>query len=499
MNRAVGAMLTPTTQASSVVSRPCASPRQFTRRSLLGSALVGSTVLALPPLVASAAVSESDTTPGRWRTWLLTSSDELRPAEPAQPAPEELSELVELQGQRSAATLATIAKWDHPTVVLPWTHLALDLIRVHTPNPVRAARALALLHVALYDTLVATADARAAYPRPAPATDKALVPLGNPFPEASSFPSDHAAVAAAAAMVLDYLFPKESTGELIALGEEAATSQILAARAFRSDIEAGQAIGRAVGERAVARGKADGSAEAWDGSGRLTGEGFWEPTPPGYFQQPVEPFAGTWQPWVLARGDQYRPAPPPPVRSPGWMAELAAVQEAVARRTPEQEAAVQFWAGTPGTVTPAGLWIEIVRDLIVRDGLDAAHAARVLALTSVAMADSFICCWDAKYTYWTARPITADPELDVLIPTPPFPSYTSGHATASTAAATVLGYLFPDDAAVLTAQAEEAKQSRLWAGIHFPIDTDMGAVGGGMIGRLVVARARGDGAEVSTG
>jgi membrane-associated phospholipid phosphatase len=115
----------------------------------------------------------------------------------------------------------------------------------------------------------------------------------------------------------------------------------------------------------------------------------------------------------------------------------------------------------------------------------------------VAMADSFICCWDAKYTFWTERPITADQRLNVLIPTPPFPSYTSGHATASAAAATVLGYLFSEDAAKLAAQAEEAKQSRLWAGIHFPIDTDMGALGGAMIGRLVVARARGDGAEDS--
>jgi membrane-associated phospholipid phosphatase len=110
------------------------------------------------------------------------------------------------------------------------------------------------------------------------------------------------------------------------------------------------------------------------------------------------------------------------------------------------------------------------------------------------MADAFICCWDAKYAYWLARPITADPSLDVLIPTPPFPSYTSGHSTISTAAATVLGYLFPDDEAELLAQAEEAKQSRLWAGIHFPLDNEMGALGGGMIGRLVVARAREDGA-----
>jgi hypothetical protein len=75
----------------------------------------------------------------------------------------------------------------------------------------------------------------------------------------------------------------------------------------------------------------------------------------------------------------------------------------------------------------------------------------------------------------------------VLIPTPPFPSYTSGHSTISAAAATVLGSFFPNDAADLAALAEEAKNSRLWAGIHFSLDNEMGALGGGMVGRLVNA------------
>jgi len=472
-------------------------PGVVTRRALLGSALAASASLPFLNWVTPAAAFESEGTPGSWRPWLLTSGDELRPAEPAPPTPDELSELIELQGQRTASTLATITQWDDPTVILPWTNLTLDLIRVHTPNPVRAARALALLHVALSDTLVATGDARATFPRAGPTTDKAIVALGSPEPEGSSFPSDQAAVAAAASTVLPYLFPKEAAETFAALADEAATSQLLAARAFRSDVDAGQAIGRAVGERAVARGKADGSDASWDGSGRLTAAGSWQPTPPGYFQHPGEPLAGTWQTWILASGDQYRPPPPPQYQSPAWQAELGAVQEAAARRTLEQKAAVRFWAGGPGTVTPAGLWIEIARDLIVRDGLDAPHAARVLALISVAMADGFICCWDAKYTYWTERPITADPSLDILIPTPPFPSYTSGHSTISTAAATVLGHLFPDDEAALLARADEAKRSRLWAGIHFPLDNEMGALGGGMIGRLVVARARDDGAEGS--
>lgn len=147
------------------------------------------------------------------------------------------------------------------------------------------------------------------------------------------------------------------------------------------------------------------------------------------------------------------------------------------------------------SVALSRLGVEIGRDLAIARGLDLPHAARALALTAVALADAFICCWDAKYAYWTARPITADPTLDVLIPTPPFPSYTSGHATASAAAATVLAHLFPDDAQDLAAKAEEATQSRFWAGIHFAIDNDMGATGGRQIGRLVVLRALSDGAE----
>ena len=471
-----------------------ASRPAITRRTLLGASLGAGGLWVLHESAARAAPPITEATPRPWRTWLLTAGDELRPKAPPPASPDEHAEVLALQRQTSSAVLATIERWDDPTVILPWTHLALDLIKVHQPNPVRAARALALLHVALFDTLVATEDARTTFPRSGPSGDGAVVPLGRTPVRPSSFPSAHAAVAMAAATVLAYLFPDEPSEALQSLADEAARSRLTAGRAYRSDVDAGKAIGKAVGERALARGKADGADKRWDGSGRLPDPGSWQPTPPGFVQQPVDPLAGTWRTWILASGDQYRPPPPPPFQSPAWMAELAAVQEAVTRRTAEQEAAVRFWAGGPGTVTPAGLWIEIARDLIVRDGLDALHAARVLALTSVAMADGFICCWDAKYTYWTERPITADPSLDVLIPTPPFPAYTSGHATISTAAATVVGHLFPADASDLTASAEEAKQSRLWAGIHFPIDTEMGAVGGAMIGRLVVARAREDGA-----
>jgi membrane-associated phospholipid phosphatase len=465
----------------------------LSRRAVLGYGLALGTYRAG---AAARALATEATAPAGSRTWLLDAADELRPADPGRPSTGELDEVIELQSRQTAETAAAIAKWADGPAVLPWTGIALDLVRMHRLNPVRAARAFALLHAALHDSVLAVWDARTAYPRLAPSqADGQILSFGDEAALSSSFPSEHAAVAATAAAVLAYLFPTESADGLSALADEAAESRLWAGAAYRSDIDAGIAIGRAVGERAVARGKSDGADAKWDGSDRPATEGSWQPTPPEFRQTPVDPLAGTWATWVLPSGDAYRPSAPPAYGSAAWQAELVAVQEAVARRTPEQAELVRRWAGGPGTVTPGGIWVEIARDLIIREGLDSVHAARVLALTSVAIADAFACCWDAKYTYWTARPITADPDLDVMIATPPFPSYTSGHATASTAAATILAHLFPTDQDNLLAQAAEATNTRLWAGIHFPIDCEVGATGGGMVGRLVVLRAQTDGAE----
>ena len=470
-------------------------PSALTRRTVLAGA-AGLAAAGIAPFRARAAQASAPQPPGSWRTWMLSSGDEVRPPPPAPPSAADVAEVAALQAKRTAATAATIAQWGVEPAILPWTDLALALIQTHQLSPVRAARALALLHVALADTVIAVWDARAAYPRPGPAAlDASIVPLGDPVAPNTAFPSEHAAIAAAAAPVLAYLFPDEPADALTALADEAARSRLWAGMNVRSDIAAGQVIGRAVADRAIARGKADGSDKAWNGSGRPTDPGTWQPTPPAFIQQPTDPLAGTWTPWVLASGRQFRAPPPPAYRSPTWQAELIAVQAAVTQRTVDQTAAAWRWAGIAGTVTPAGLWTQIARDAIVRAGLDLPHAARALALTTVAMADAMICCWDAKYAYWTERPITADPSLAVLFPTPPFPSYPSGHATMSGAAATVLGHLFPDAQDDLAAKATEAAASRVWAGIHFPIDSDVGLAGGREIGRLVVARAVADGAE----
>ena len=252
--------------------------------------------------------------------------------------------------------------------------------------------------------------------------------------------------------------PPNRPTTLAKLADEAAISRLSAGTNVRSDVEAGTAIGRAVAERAVARGQADGSDAVWDGSGRPTGDGSWQPTPPRYRPATARPVGrhldamGARRAATPTDRRHRRPGARPPGRPNSRRCRRPSPTGRPSRKPPSG-----FWAGGPGTVTPAGLWTQIARDLVVRDGLDLPHAARVLALTTVAMSDAFVCCWDAKYAYWSARPITADPTLDVLIPTPPFPSYTSGHSTISAAAATVLGHLFPADAGATRGEGERGE------------------------------------------
>ena len=476
----------------------------LSRRALVVSSAAGAALAHLAPRHQVLAQSSTPTAsspppaqevgapPATWRTWILTSPDELRPAAPAAPAQTEIDELLQLQTERNDETIALVRQWGSRPAVLPWTELADAAWIEFKLSPLRQGRANALVQTAMYDAVIAASDAQEAYTSPRPAElDSQITPLEGIVADRPSFPSTEAAVAGAAAAVLTALLSDAAPGRFTELAEQAATSRLQAGVSFRRDIEAGLALGNAIGKRAVALAADDAPGSAWDGSGRLTGPGYWEPTPPGFVEQPAEPLASTWHRWVLESPDQFRPAPPPAYDSPAWRSQLAAVQEAVARRTFAQATQATYWQESAASA----LWTGFANDLITRYQLDLPHAARVLALTGVAMADAAVACWDAKYTYWVARPITADPELDVLFPTPAHPSYPSAHAPFSNAAAVVLVHLFPHDALDLLALGAEAAASRGWAGIHFPIDNDAGLLLGRNVGYLVTNVARSDGAE----
>ncbi len=465
------------------------------------------TPLALSMLLA--ACSDSPTTPlradddaaaGTWRPWVLSRSAELRPSAPpadgSAQARRELDEIVELQRTRTPALDSMTQRWSaSPTA--PWDSTALRVLDFYFPllpsvriaTPVRAARAMALVNVAMYDALVATWDAKYAYRRRSPAQSDSRVRTLAELPTAPSYPSEHAAAAQAAAAVLAYLFPAEDTLGFHTMATQAGEARLRAGAAYRSDVDAGAAIGRAVAARVIARARTDGSTTAWTGALPVA-EGLWRPTPGKFVKVPFDANAGDWRPWVLPSGNVYRPIPPPSLVSVAFAHDLAELRTLSVARTAVQADLARYWA----TDAPSVIWEKYMLQETAARRMPPVSAARAHMLSSVAMYDAFIACWDAKFFYWTMRPVSADSTIRTVFSTPPFPSYPSGHSTISTAAAEVFADLFPDAAKLYRDRAIGASYSRVYAGVHYRFDVELGDTLGIRVGQAVVARARQDGA-----
>ncbi len=476
------------------------SSNRFSRRALVGSTAAGGVLTGLAPLrlpgvdaaakVPTSAAQSAAPSPAAWRTWLLASPDAVRPSRPGAVSSDEIEELISFQAHPSADMTAAVATWGANPIMAPWCDQANQAFKEFSHSGIVQSRDFGLLLTAINDAVLAAWDAQVAYNRPSPAaTDKRINAPAGVDPSVPSFPSMHAAVAAAAATVLAFLLPGAKPGRFDAIAQEAAMSRLWAGAAFRSDMEAGLAIGQAVGARAVARGKGDGYGQTFTGA-IPKGPGFWQPTPP-KFLPPEEPLAGTWKPWVLEKNDQFRPSPPPAYESAAWQSELETVQQARDPNGPDwlTQTSVARWYQQYGPFVLFSGW---ALDLIAKYALDAPHAARVMASLGVAFADQGIAIWEAKYVWWTERPVTADPSLVPAFPTPNYPSYPSGYSAAAAAAATVLSSFFPHDAVDISGRAWEAQNSRCWAGIHYQIDDDTGMLMGRRVGSLVTALARAD-------
>jgi hypothetical protein len=355
-----------------------------------------------------------------------------------------------------------------------WNSRALDLCVKYRRNPLRIARALAVLYAGIQDavaSIAATTDA----------------------PDLLAVAGD-----AAAGPVFDHLFPLETPGRFQALAwvdyaKTAASPAVDQAQASRA-----RAVGSAAAERAIAKAMRDGSDLVWDPRQRPTpGPGVWRATPPLHSYDPLEPLAAQWTTWLLRDGGEVQPPSPVVYDTPAYWAETAEVLAVSRALTPEQARIADDWNLGQGSVTPAGVWNIKARALLERQGLDQAQSARVLAVLNIAMADAAVACWRAKYAYWTQRPVTAirerlDPDWLPHLLTPSFPSYVSNHAVMSGAAAEVLAAYFPDSAAALDAAAAEAALSRRYGGIHFRSDNDEGLKLGRRVGRLILERLYGD-------
>ena len=118
-----------------------------------------------------------------------------------------------------------------------------------------------------------------------------------------------------------------------------------------------------------------------------------------------------------------------------------------------------------------------------------------MALLNMALMDAGIVCWDAKYFYFNPRPTQLDPNIKTLTGIPNFPAFISGHSTFSAAAATILGHIIPVRKGDYEAMAREASLSRMYGGIHYRSDCEVGLEVGKNVGNYAVQRALSDGAN----
>jgi membrane-associated phospholipid phosphatase len=167
----------------------------------------------------------------------------------------------------------------------------------------------------------------------------------------------------------------------------------------------------------------------------------------------------------------------------------------VKNATTDQLNQVQFWADGAGTYTPPGHWNDIAATDFIAQNYSEVRWARNMALLNMAEMDAAISCWDIKYFYFNPRPSQMDGSIKTLTGVPNFPSYVSGHSMFSSAAAAILGHIIPGRAQAYAAMAQQAANSRIYAGIHFEIDCTMGMTVGQNVGNYAVQRAMSDGAE----
>lgn len=384
--------------------------------------------------------------------------------------------------------------------VIQWNDVLLDAIRQDGTAPPLAARNMAIVHVAIYDAV------------------NAIFQTHQPYAFTRGGPRDaspDAAVAGAAHRTLLELFPAQTATF------DAALLASLAEIPDGPGESKGVALGRSVAQHILALRRHDGADRVVSYT-TGTAPGDWQPTPSAFRQDPLLPQWPFVTPFTMSSGAQFRPAGPAALGSVAYtnaFDEVKAIGELTSlTRTPDQTQIAFFWADGPGTATPPGHWNEIAQDVSIQQGNTLAENARLFALLNLAVADAGIVSWDAKYEFNFWRPVTAiraadsdgnpdtdaDPDWTPLINTPPFPAYTSGHSTFSSAASAVLAALFGDRVSFTTgsehplagprsftsfsAAAQEAGLSRIFGGIHWSFDNSDGLATGAALGQFVADR-----------
>lgn len=373
----------------------------------------------------------------------------------------------------------TLASSNEGDVVTQAFALMLGLIRQSEQNAVRAARGLSYLAMVLW-------EAHGAWVGWSRSQDVGL---------AAGDQEQEALLAHVAGQVLIHFFPRADHAMVVAW----VAGWAPLSTGVNPTMSAAQVVQTAP-DLVLQRSMSDGAQARWSPTMRPKDfPGIWQPTFPMFAVSPLEGMAPQWRPWVAPSGQRYAPPTAARLGSLQHRSETAEVLEVARRLTAFQKERAQWWNLDAGSVTPAGVWLRMALQMLADEAQPrpVVERLRVLRDVCVAMNDAMIACWAVKLRDWSERPITAirrdlDPAFVPLVVTPGHPSYVSGHATLSAAAAVALAAHWPAQREALWVKAEEAAMSRLWGGIHYRRDNDEGLRLGRAVGEdVVLALARG--------
>jgi hypothetical protein len=422
--------------------------------------------------------------------------------------------------------------------VIHWNEVAINASGVdHTPvapgesrvfgeqiGPGRSARAMAIVHIAMFDAIIAVNGGYSSY---------------TGLPRVSGQVSTKAAVAYAAHDTLVDLFPSQK-----AAFDEELQDSVRRLRDGPVAIFNGVRLGKRAADTILEQRSTDGSQhpEPILGVDWTTSDdpGHWRQDPVSLSNVALGAHWGEVKPFIMQSSSQFRAPPPPPMTSDEYTEAFNEVKRlggdgvhTDTERTEEQTFIGIFWAydGTPSLCAPPRLYNQMVVQIAKQKHSDAIATARLLALSNIALADAGIAIWESKYFYDFWRPVTGIREADEntgptrlgdgnpatlgdpnFMPlgapgsnlngpnfTPPFPTYPSGHGGFGGALFQMLRRFYGTDRIPFTfvsdefngvtrdadghprplrprsfsrlSQAEEENgQSRIYLGIHWAFD-----------------------------
>lgn len=403
-----------------------------------------------------------------------------------------------------------------------WFKLECTLVK-ETPGmfPPQAARAFGYTGITLYETVVQGWPDAKSLAGQINGLNSSMLPMANTAEYEYNWAlASNAAFSAIMVKMFDRTITPQYRSEILAMEDKwkATLSVGVDAEIRERSIAFGQAMASAIYEYS----KTDGGHEQYVEPFQLpytwpTKDGAWVPT--GATANPLAPKWGDNRPFLTVNITECQPGAHCAysiLSTDEFHREAMNVYNVVSNATAEELEIAKFWADDPfNTCTPTGHTFNIMVQLLEEHDANLAMSAVGFAKLAIAENDAFIACWKSKYDYFLIRPVTyirenIDPNFNTLIGTPPFPAYTSGHATEAAAGSRIFTnmftsgdgyYQFTDRTQLqfgfsvrnfsnFDAMATECANSRLYGGIHYNMDNSNGLKMGKAVGDNVNTRIR---------